>query len=205
MNSLPVAYFIIGITVITSFAAFQNADLINKLICYPFKIKRDKEYWRLATYGLIHADMMHLFFNMFSFYFFGRQIEYAFMVIYGNALVFPLYYLAALVVSVLPSFYKQQNNYNYRSLGASGAVSAVIFSSILLDPWNKVYVYFIGIPGILFAVLYTWYSHRMNQQGQDNIGHDAHLHGALFGLIFPVVTKPYLAIDFFKQLTHPVF
>lgn len=205
MNSIPITYLIIGVTAITSLAAFQNPDIVSKLICYPAQIKRDKEYWRLASYGLIHADMMHLFFNMFSLYFFGKNMEYAFMVIYGSPLVFPLFYVAALVVSALPSYFKHQNNYSYRSLGASGAVSAVIFSSILLDPWNKIYVYFIGIPGILFGVLYTWYSHRMSQQNIDNIGHDAHLHGALFGLIFPVVTKPYLAIDFFNQLLHPTF
>lgn len=205
MNAIPVTYLIIGATVLTSFAAFQNADLILKFIFDPFKIKRDKEYWRFLSHGLIHADTMHLLFNMLSLFFFGRAMEASFMIIYGNALVFPLFYLSALVVSSLQSYYKHQNDYSYRSLGASGAVSAVIFASVLLSPWQKIYVYFIGVPGILFAVFYIWYSHSMSKKQIDNIGHDAHLHGALFGLIFPVVTKPYLAIDFFKQLIHPVF
>lgn len=205
MNSIPVTYILIGITAITSFASFQNIDLTNKLIFYPAQIQRNKEYWRFITHGLIHGDVFHLLMNMFTLYFFGRLVEFDFLQIFGNAYVFPLFYLSALVVASIPSYYKYKDNYSYRSLGASGAVAAVIFASVILDPWNKIYVYFIGIPGILFAVLYIWYSRHMSQRGMDNIGHDAHLHGSLFGIVFPLVLKPQLIPHFIEMLMHPRF
>lgn len=202
---MVVTYALIAITAVVSIAAFQNPELINRFIFYPSQIDRKREYWRFITHGFIHADWMHLFMNMFTLFFFGREIERAFYEVYRNAYAYPLLYLTALVVSSIPSFFKHRENYYYRSLGASGAVAAVIFSCIIFEPWLPIYVYFIKIPGILFAVGYTFYSSYMSDKGMDNIGHDAHLHGALFGLAFPLVTKPQLIHQFIDKLMHPYF
>lgn len=203
--NFPVTYALIAITVTVSIGAFQNPSLINRFIFYPQQIENRKEYWRFITCGFIHGDWMHLFMNMFTLYFFGRVIEIDFAAIYGNPFVYPFFYLTALIVSGIPSFFKHRENYHYRALGASGAVAAVIFACILFEPWLPIYVYFIKIPGILFAVGYTLYSHYMSDKGMDNIGHEAHLHGSLYGLAFPLVTKPYLIRDFIEKLMHPHF
>lgn len=204
--SSTITFIIIGITAITSYASFQNSETLHKLIFYPALIKERREWWRFITHGLIHADYMHLIFNMLTLYFFGRNIEIMFEGLFGSTLVFPLFYLSALVVSSIPSYIKHKDHSWYRSLGASGAVSAVLFSTIVFDPWQTLMLnFFIPVPAILFAVGYVWYSHRMSQQGQDNIGHDAHLWGAVYGFIFPLVMKPGILPYFFKQLTHPHF
>lgn len=199
-------YLFIGITAITSISAFSNTDLLNRLILYPALMKENNEWWRLITNGFIHADWVHLFFNMFTLYFFGRAIEFYFAEVFENAFVFPAFYLSALVFSSTPSYAKHKNHSYYRSLGASGAVSAVLFASIIFNPWAKIGLMFaIQIPGILFAVLYLMYSSYMSKKGGDNINHDAHLYGALYGLLFPIVFKPQLISYFLEQIQHPHF
>ena len=204
--SSTITFIIIGITAITSYAAFQNSETLHKLIFYPAMIKERKEYWRFITHGLIHADFMHLIFNMLTLYFFGRNIERMFEGLFGSTLVFPLFYISALIVSSVPSYFKHKDHTWYRSLGATGAVSAVLFATIVFDPWQTLMLnFFIPVPAILFAIGYVWYSQRMSQQGQDNIGHDAHLWGAVYGFVFPLVMKPAILPYFFEQLTHPHF
>lgn len=205
MLPFSINFALIAITAVVSIGAFQNPHFISKFIFYPKMVESRREYWRFITHGFIHADWMHLLMNMFTLYFFGRVIENEFMGLYGNAYAYPFFYLTALVVSSLPAFFKHRNDYTYRSLGASGAVSAVIFACILFEPWLPIYIYFIKIPGILFAVGYTLYSRYMSDKGMDNIGHEAHLHGALFGLAFPLVTKPHLIQAFIEKLMHPYF
>lgn len=206
MGIIATTYIIIGITALTSYGAFQNVDLINKLIFYPYQMKQTKEWWRFVTHGFIHADFPHLIFNMLTFYFFGRNLEIVFADLFGNPIVYPLFYIAALIVSSIPSYFKHQDNRYYRSLGASGAVSAVLFSNIVFDPWQILRLNFvIPVPAILFAVGYIWYSHHMSKKGTDNIGHDAHMWGAVFGLVFPMVMKPGILPYFIQQLSHPHF
>jgi len=204
--SSTITFIIIGITAITTYASFQNNETLHQLLFYPARMKERGEWWRFITHGLVHADFMHLIFNMLTLYFFGRNIEALFAGLFGNMFVFPLFYLAALVVSSIPSYIKHKDHSWYRSLGASGAVSAVLFATIVFDPWQTLMLnFFIPVPAILFAIGYVWYSQRMSQQGQDNIGHDAHLWGALFGFIFPLVMKPAILPYFLQQLTHPHF
>lgn len=201
-----ITYIIIGITVLTSLAAMQNIGLLNRMLFYPLEIKEKNEWWRFITHGFIHADIQHLIFNMLTLYFFGRTIEANFKVVFGNEWVYPLYYLSALVFSSLPSFVKHKENAYYRSLGASGAVAAVLFTTILFDPWQTLLLnFFIPIPAMLFAVGYLAYSHYMGKRGGDNIGHEAHLYGALYGLVFPIVFKPQLISFFLDQLKNPRF
>ncbi len=189
---------IIIITTLLSFIAFSNRALMNRLIMWPPAMQRG-QYDRFITYGLVHADGTHLLFNMFTLYFFGRAIE-NFYRPYLSGLGFVLFYLAALVVSMLPSYIKHKNDPNYLSLGASGAVSAVLFAYILFAPWNLIFVFFIPVPAIIYAVLYTAYSIYSAKRGQDNINHSAHLWGAAFGVLATIAIEPALIQRFFNKL-----
>ncbi|KRG68781.1 rhomboid family intramembrane serine protease [Pseudoxanthomonas dokdonensis] len=201
----PINLAIIAITVLVSFLAFRNPALAGRLILWPPAIQRHKQYDRLLTYGFIHADVMHLLFNMVTLYFFGGLIEQVMTEITGSRLTYPLFYLAALVVSILPTYLKHQNDPNYRSLGASGAVSAVLFAFILLQPWARIFVFFIPAPAILFAVVYIGYSIWMDKRGGDNVNHGAHLAGAAFGVMFMVAMEPAVLAHFLRELGNPSF
>ncbi len=201
-----ITYILIAITAVVSFAAFSNQALTNKLIFYPYSMKEPSQWYRFISHGFIHGDTTHLIFNMLTLYFFGRNVETVFLYLFGNVYVYPIFYLSALVFSSLPSYSKNKNNAYYSALGASGAVSAILFTTILFDPWQTILLKFIiPIPAILFAIGYLYYSHTMSKRGTDNIGHDAHMYGALYGIIFPIVFKPTLISIFIEQLSHPRF
>ncbi len=191
---------IIIITTVLSFTAFSNRTLMNRLIMWPPAMQRG-QYDRFITYGFVHADGTHLLFNMFTLFFFGRAIE-DFYRPYLGGLGFVLFYLAALIVSMLPSYLKHKNDPNYLSLGASGAVSAVLFAYILFAPWNLIFVFFIPVPAIIYAVLYTAYSIYSAKRGQDNINHSAHLWGAAFGVVATIAIEPALMQRFLNKLLN---
>lgn len=195
---------IIAITGIVSFMAFNNSRLMNDLILWPPAITRQREYHRLVTYGVVHADFGHLLFNMFTLFFFGRAMEPFFTHSLGT-LGFALFYIGGLVISILPTYLKNRANPNYRSLGASGAVSAVLFSFILLAPWQRILVLVIPMPAIVYAVLYTGYSIYMDRRGQGNVNHSAHLWGAVYGVIFTILVNPRVLPHFIDALAHPSF
>lgn len=201
---MPVTLIIIAITCIVSFMAFKNSRLMNDLILWPPAIARQREYYRLVTYGVVHADFMHLLFNMFTLYFFGRLMEGFFAARMGS-FGFVLFYIGALVISILPTYLKNRGNPDYRSLGASGAVSAVLFAFILLAPWEKIIVLVVPMPAIVYAVLYTAYSIYMDRRGQDNVNHSAHLWGAAYGVIFTVLVEPRVLSHFLNALSRPSF
>ncbi|HMB56533.1 MAG TPA: rhomboid family intramembrane serine protease [Arenimonas sp.] len=196
---------IIAITCAISFLAFNQTSMREALILWPPAISRDNDWYRLVSYGLIHADFQHLFFNMLTLYFFGRAVEPFYDQRLGE-LGFVLFYVLGLILSILPSYLKNRGNSEYRSLGASGAVSAVLFAFILRDPWSSIYLYMaIKIPAIVFAVLYTAYSIYMDRRGKDNVNHSAHLWGAAYGVVFTVLIDPKVLSAFFLQLSHPRF
>ncbi|MDR6840926.1 rhomboid family intramembrane serine protease [Pseudoxanthomonas sacheonensis] len=199
----PVTYALIAITCLVSWIAFNNRKLADRLILWPPAIDKHKQYDRLVTYGFIHADFMHLLFNMLTLFFFGPQIES----LMGDVgvWVYPLFYVSALVVSILPTYLKNQHNPNYLSLGASGAVSAILFAYILVRPWSIIGVFFIPMPAILFAVLYVGYSIWMDRRGGDRINHSAHLAGAAYGVLFMLVMEPRVLGHFLRQLQQPSF
>jgi len=209
-SSTPITFLLIAINVIVSIIGFSNADFINKTVMWPYRIKRENQYYRFITSGFIHADWMHLIFNMFSFYFFGRAIEiyFASYGLGGNLSYFLLYFVS-MVIADIPSYIKNQDNYHYRALGASGAVSAVIFSCILFGPWETIYLYFIPMPFIVFAVAYLAYCIYMSKKNIGNINHDAHLWGSLFGIVFTLaligMKAPELLPQIFDQLLQPKF
>lgn len=201
---MPVTFIIIAITGIVSFMAFKNSRLMNDLILWPPAITRQHEYHRLVTYGVVHADFGHLFFNMLTLYFFGQVME-AFFAERLGGFGFALFYIGGLVVSILPTYLKNRTNPTYRSLGASGAVSAVLFSYVLLAPWQKIIVLVIPMPAIVYAVLYTGYSIFMDRRGQGYVNHSAHLWGAAYGVIFTLLMDQRVLPYFLNQLSHPSF
>lgn len=200
--TLSVNLLIIAVTCIVSFMAFSNARLIDRLILWPPAITRGKEYWRLATCGLIHADPPHLLFNMITLYFFGRLME-SFFVPRIGAIGYLLFYVGGLVASSLPSWYEHRGDSAYRSLGASGAVSAVLFAFILLMPWATIYVIVVPVPAVIYAVLYLAYTIYMDRQRTDRINHSAHLWGAVYGIVVTALIEPRVLGAFVSKLFHP--
>lgn len=200
-----ITVIIIIITCIISFTAFSSEKIINDLIFWPPMIKEKHQYYRFISSGLIHADIAHLAFNMITLFFFGRLVEeYLFIPKIGKT-GYLLFYIAGIIVSEIPSYIRHRNNYSYRSLGASGAVTAVLFSFILLAPWQTIYVFFLPVPAIIFAALYVGYSIYMDRKGGDNVNHSAHLWGAAWGVAFTLFMEPEIINRFLDQLMHPNF
>lgn len=193
---------IIAVTCVVSFLAFSDKRLLERLILWPPAISRQNQYYRLLSYGLVHANGMHLLFNMITLYFFGQYMESLYTA-YLGPFGFPLFYAGGLVVSILPTYFANRDNPRYRSLGASGAVSAVLFAFILVQPWATIYVYVLPVPAIVFAVLYIVYSMYMDRRADDNINHGAHLWGAAYGFAFTLIMEPRLFSLFLAQLAHP--
>lgn len=157
----------------------------------------------MITHAFVHADWNHLLLNMFVLYFFGPAVEIFLSSYFGgmSSICFIILYFGGITVANLWSLQKHKNNYNYNAIGASGAVSAVLFSFIFFAPWEMLYFFgIIPIPGILFGVGYLLYSLKMAKQNTDHIAHDAHILGALFGFVFPIVLKPSLLQHFIQQL-----
>ncbi|HZF96833.1 MAG TPA: rhomboid family intramembrane serine protease [Pseudoxanthomonas sp.] len=200
----PITLVLIAVTCLVSWMAFNNRALADRLILWPPAIDRHRQYDRLVTYGFIHADFMHLLFNMITLFFFGRLIEQLMAQLVG-VWVFPLFYVSALVVSILPTYLKNQRNPNYLSLGASGGVSAVLFAFVMVAPWELIFVFFIPLPAVLFAVLYVGYSLWMDRRGGDRINHSAHLAGAAYGVIFMLTMRPQVLQHFVSELGNPRF
>ena len=195
-----ITIIIIAITALVSVAAFNNEKIMNDLIFYPPSVTYDKQWYRFFSCGLIHADFMHLIFNMYAFYLFGRNVETAFDVIFmqKGKLLFLFLYITALAVCLLPTYSRHREDSYYRSLGASGAVSAVIFANIMLDPIGGMGLLFIPklyIPGFIFGFLYLAISSYLDKRGGGNINHSAHIWGALYGIVFLIVAA-YIFSDY---------
>lgn len=198
-----VTYTIIGITVLISMMAFNRPTLLAHFMMNPYKVRTQGQYYRFITSGFIHQNHMHLILNMFSFYFFGRVIEIVFGMIFGDwgGVYYILLYLVAIVTSDVPSYLKNKNNPRYNSLGASGGVAAVIFASIVFQPIQDICLFlYICLPGFILGTAYIIYSYYQGKKANDNINHDAHLYGAVFGFIFCVILYPPSIANFFKQI-----
>jgi len=200
----PVTLIILAITCIVSFAAFSNPKLIERLILWPPAVTRQHQYDRLLTCGFVHADFAHLLFNMFTFFSFGAYMERVFTPRIG-AIGYALFYAAGIVVSALPSYLRHRDDSNYRSLGASGAVSAVLFAYILIKPWSMIFIFAFPVPAIVFALVYLGYTIYMDRRQTDRINHSAHLWGAVYGVLFTIALEPRVVGQFFEQLMHPRF
>ena len=200
---MTITYTFIAITVLISMYSFNNAAMLKRFMMNPYQISSRKQYYRFLTSGFIHRDHVHLLMNMITLYFFGGIIETIFKQIFGDlgGVYFVLLYLMAIVVSDLPTYLKNRNNPGYNSLGASGGVSAVVFAMIILLPLEKICLYFaLCIPGFILGPLYIIFSYYQGRKANDGINHDAHLYGALFGLLFCIVLYPQSLPSFIHQV-----
>jgi membrane associated rhomboid family serine protease len=195
---------IISIAVI-SFSAFSNTLLFSKFIFKPYIIHNNKEWYRFISSAWLHADYVHLFINLFVLFSFGNYLEY-YLNLHFDSLSTVLYlsiFLGATIIAHLPGYVKHKLNFNYQAVGASGGVSGVLFAYILINPLSLLELYlFIPIPAILFGVLYIWYSYYMSKKNIDNIGHEAHIYGAIGGIAMIISIKPDVLISFFNQLAN---
>ncbi len=211
---LSVTNCIVIVTCLISFLAFRFSRVKKALIFWPPAIDMKHEYYRFFTHGLIHANGMHLVFNMITLFFFGRFLD----VIYRGELglqyyYYPILYVSAIVVASIPSYIKHKEDFNYYSLGASGAVCAVMFANMFVLPWYQVWLYgAIPMPSIVFAALFLGATVYMNNKRFENmhpdapkINHDAHLWGALYGVVFTIAVRPSSFKHFLNEMMHPRF
>lgn len=191
---MTITLFFILLTAITSITAFNNQEIFYRLKFHPSSMSKLKDFYRFFSHALLHADWMHLIVNMFVLYSFGSLVEESYKILFGlkGNFFFSALYILGAFASSLPSFFKHRSNYYYSAVGASGAVSAMLFASILLFPDNTIMLLFlpIPIPAWIFGIIYLVYSAYMDKRGKDNIGHDAHFWGALFGVAFTAIIYP---------------
>ena len=203
---MSINFFIIIITCAVSIISFRQASWFNRLCFSPTAIVQYNQWDRMITYGFVHANWSHLLINMFVLYMFGSIVEDTYCYLWDNwgKFMYLILYLSAIIVSTLPDFIKHKEDYNYIAIGASGATSAIVFASILLFPTQKLYLFFIpiGIPAVIFGIGYLAYSAYMNKHGQDNIGHNTHFWGGIYGFVFSLIFKPQLFIEFFDKIFH---
>jgi membrane associated rhomboid family serine protease len=195
----------IVVTIIVSVLAFQNHALYSKLIFNPYIINTDRQWYRFFSSGFIHADFIHLAVNMIVLYSFGSYVEFLYSMEFGEraSFYFVLLYMSSLMISIVPTYNNHKLNPAYNGLGASGAVSAVVFTFILFDPLKTLSLYYIiNLPGIIFGLLYLGYCYYMGKRGGDNVNHSAHMWGAVYGFVYTVLLKPSLLLDFFEKLIY---
>jgi membrane associated rhomboid family serine protease len=197
LNQTPVASLILLFTVVTSIYAFNDPTLYGKFMLHPYSVYRKNKLYTLITSGMIHSDWMHLIFNMMTFFFFAFTLEAQI-----GSFKFGLVYFASLILSDIPTIFRHKDDFWYNSLGASGAISGVLFSFILFYPLTPLYIFFIpiGIPAVLFGGLYLLYCVYASKQSRDNINHDAHFFGALTGIIITILIIPGIVPHFLSTL-----
>ncbi len=197
---------LITITVIISILSFQRQDVFSRLSFNAYAVVHQRQWYRVLTYGFIHANWMHLFINMFVLWTFGELLEDTYVYIFDQKghIMYVLLYLTAIVISTMFDLKQYKDNYNYQAVGASGATSAVVFAFIMLYPMESIYLFFIpiGIPAFIFAILFLIYSMYMAKKNMDNIGHTAHFYGAVYGFFFVLLFDYKLIIRFFLQVVE---
>ncbi len=191
-----ISYFLVLLTVLITYLADKDASLKSKLIFHPYRVRKHKEYYRFFTSGLIHADLLHLGFNLFVFVQFGPTLERYFEALLGGyfGLAFVLLYFGGMAAADMSTYLSYCDQPGYRSLGASGSVSAVLMSFIMIDPWSVLQplIFPIEIYSLYIAIAYLLYSYFAGRYLMDNINHDAHLFGAIFGILFTFALEPRL-------------
>lgn len=203
---MPVTTILIVITAIISFKGFSDPMLVNKLILSPYKVHHHKEWWRMFSSGFIHADFTHLLMNMMALFFFGYAVESEFAKLFGSFkgdLFYLTLYVLGIGVASLKDTMSRKDDYSYHALGASGATSAVLFAFILFYPFSSLFLYFVlPIPAILLGIGYLWYSSYMAKRNMDNIGHNAHFYGAIFGAVYTLILKPEVGLQFIQTVQN---
>ncbi|HEY9082752.1 MAG TPA: rhomboid family intramembrane serine protease [Vicingaceae bacterium] len=206
---MSITLIIIIITVIVSFSANSNTQLYHKLLFNPYLVYNNKEWYRLFTHAFIHdkQNIFHLIFNMYVLYSFGEIVETILINEMGTmGIVYYLFiYIGGMAVASLPALARHKNNYGYNSVGASGAVSAVLFAAIAFMPFTGgIGIIFLPftINPLLFGVLYLAYEIYMDKRSNDNVAHDAHTWGAVFGFLFTLIFVPGAFMNFIGQLMN---
>ncbi len=204
-----ITFLIIVLTSISSYQAIENPILKQKFLFRPTAIQERGEWLRFLTHGLIHADWMHLILNMYVLYIFGIKVEAEFIEIFGateGLILYVLLYVLGLIASSIPSYLKHQGNSTYSALGASGAVSGILFAFIFFEPWKLLYLFFfVPLPALFLGIGYLWYSDYMAKQNRDNIGHDAHFWGGVFGFLFIVVIMLVNAPEYISEFLGKLY
>jgi membrane associated rhomboid family serine protease len=202
----PISFTLIATTVLVSVFAFSNNEIKEKGLFSPFEYHKNKKWWLLITHGFLHADFFHLFFNVYVLYVFGPSIES-----YFNdsseigSFYFISFYLGAMIFATLPSIIKHNNNPMYKSLGASGAISAIVFAYILIYPLNQLGLLIIPglwLPGFIFGALYLVAEHFLSKKQYSNVAHDAHISGSIFGVLFIIIYDFNNLITFFRSVSN---
>ncbi len=209
---ISITLIIIVATILVSYPAFNRQEIINRLKHSPFMEVNKNEWYRLITSGFVHADWMHLGVNMYVLYEFGKIVEEdIFLPLFGvnGRLIYLLMYILAIMAGALPSLIKEKDNIAYGAIGASGAVSAVVFIYMMMSPWSMLGIMFvIPMPAVLAGVAFLWYSSWANKRNVRSfsgrqVGHMAHFYGAVFGMVFVAILKPEVLVNFWFQLIHP--
>ncbi len=188
---------------LTSAMSFSQKETMAQLQFNAYKIYHRKQIYRIVTHAFVHASWEHLIVNMVVLYSFGSAVERYFQENFGTTgtTYYLILFFGAVAFSTLWSLYKQKENPYYNAVGASGAVSAVLFTAIFFNPWSNIYFFgILPIPGIIFGGLYLYYSYYMSTKKMDNIAHDAHFLGAIFGFFLPVILRPSLFNEFLGLL-----
>lgn len=203
MSSTPLTFIILAATVLVSWRAFEQSALFEKLLHNPYRVKHQKQYYRLFSHMLVHADGIHLALNMFVFYSFGRVMEAIFRMNWGvqkGSILFVALYVIGGVAATLPSIRKHSNNYGYNSVGASGGVSSLMMAYMILFPMNEIAFFFIPMPAFIGVFVFFLLEHFMKRNVRSNIAHDAHIWGALFGIVFVALAVPRSIPRFIEQV-----
>ncbi|OQA92911.1 MAG: Rhomboid family protein [Bacteroidetes bacterium ADurb.Bin234] len=197
---------IIVITVVVSVLALMRKDLFYRLSFNAYAVAYQRQWYRLLSYGFIHANWTHLLINMFVLWMFGEIVEDSYVYLFDKKghVMYLLLYVSSILISTMYDLKLYKEDYNYHAVGASGATSAVIFASILLFPLQKIYLFFIpiGIPAFIFGILFLIYSMYMSKRNVDNIGHNSHFFGAVYGFFFVVMFNYKLLIAFFVKIVQ---
>lgn len=202
---MSVTLIMVIVTSAATLYAWNKQDVLYKWIFNPYAINRNKEYYRFITSGFIHNNWIHLILNMFMLYIFGMYVENIFAEIHGvlGLVAYVSLYLIAIIISDIPTYLRHKDDPNYNSLGASGGVSAILFSFILFMPLEPLCLYgLLCLPGVIWGVLYLLYSYYMSKKGGDNINHDAHFYGAVVGIIFSIILYPPVVGIFFSDVRN---
>ncbi|WP_339923971.1 rhomboid family intramembrane serine protease [uncultured Cyclobacterium sp.] len=201
---LSLTLIIIIITCLISYYGWKNPEFINKQLFTPYLIKREGSYGRFLFSGFIHKDGTHLLFNMFTFFFFGNVVESYLTYMFGfemGVVAYLAFYLLAIVIADIPTYLKEQDNPAYHALGASGGTSATVFASIILMPLSDICIFGIFcLPGFILGILFLGYAFYKGRAGGDNINHDAHFYGAVFGIVVIVLISPENGLQFWEQI-----
>ena len=200
---MSITLILIIATALVSYQSFNKPELFHKLLHNPYSVLNKKEYSRVITHGFIHGSWPHLIFNMYVLWMFGTIVEQILVANYVlGKIYFLIIYFGGMVFATLPSLKKHANNPNYNSVGASGAVSALVFSAILLNPLMEMGLILIPfmIPAFIFGPLYILAEYYMDKRSSSNIAHDAHIYGAIFGAIGTILIDYKILASFIEQV-----